>query len=266
MAELDHRLLAEIDSFQEIWRGGFFVADPLDPLAPRWLESMTGHYHVIYLACIRQWVGPDSNVLEIGCGRGAWTRSLLGAKEVTCVDVLSAEHNGFWNYIGPADNVRYHQVEDFELSMLDSHSIDYVFSYDALCHVSFAGISRYVRSLRRVMRPGAVGFLMVADYRKYNAFVEAPGRHNALLALLPKHRYPAIRRLGGALVKGYSTWHARRLGIQSKRLDEDDTPIPGRWYHAGAEETSNILRTAGFTVVDEDMSVDPRSPVIHFVL
>lgn len=258
------RLQAELESFRDLWRGGFFVADPSQTLAPFWLESMMGHFHVIYLACIRPWITSRTHVLEIGCGRGAWTRLFLGSEQVTCVDALSAEHNAFYAYVGGADNVHYHQVQDFELSMVPDDSIDYVFSYDALCHVSFAGIDAYARSLHRVMKQGAHGFLMVADYRKYNAFVDSLGRTNALVALLPKRRYPLVRSAGAQLIRCYSAWDARRRGIHHLRGDEDHFPRPGRWYHAGAAETSGLLRDVGFTVLDEDMGVDLASPIIHF--
>lgn len=258
------RLRAELESFRDLWPGGFFVADPAQTLAPFWLESMVGHYHVIYLACIRPWITSSTHVLEIGCGRGAWTRLFLSAERVTCVDALSAEHNAFYTHVGNADNVRYHQVEDFKLSMVPDDSIDYVFSYDAMCHISFAGISAYARSLYRVMKPGAHAFLMVADYRKYNAFVDSLGQTNALLALLPRRRYPLVRRAGAQLIGRYSAWDARRRGIRYRNLHEDDAPRPGRWYDAGVARTSSVFRDVGFEVLDEDMGVDPASPMIHF--
>lgn len=180
------------------------------------------------------------------------------------MDALSAEHNGFYSYVGQADNVHYHQVEDFALSMIPDGSIDYVFSYDALCHVSFAGISAYARSLHRVMKPGADAFLMVADYHKHNAFVHSLGRQNALVALLPRRRHPLIRRLGAGLIRRYSDWDSHRRGVHYLSLNEDDAPRPGRWYHAGGAETSSVLRDVGFEVLDADMGVDPRSPVVHF--
>jgi hypothetical protein len=147
--------------------------------------------------------------------------------------------------------------------MIADDSIDYVFSYDVLCHVSISGISEYAHSLYRVMKEGAHGFLMVADYRKYNEFVDSLGNQNALVALLPRHRYPAVRTMGARIIRRYSTWDAHRRGVHHLNLSEDDIPRPGRWYHAGATETSEVLRDVGFEVIDEDMGVDPRSPVIH---
>jgi SAM-dependent methyltransferase len=257
-------LQAELESFRDIWHGGYFVADPEQTLAPYLMYSMMGHHHVIYLACVKPWITPRTHVLEIGCGRGAWTRLMLRAEEVTCVDALSAEHNAFHAYVGKAPNVHYHQVEDFSLGMVPDESVDYVFSYDALCHVSFAGISAYARSLGRVMMPGAHGFLMVADYRKYNAFVDSMGSTIALVALLPERRYLGVRRTGAWLIRRYAARVARRRGIRHLDLNEDGAPRPGRWYHAGAAETCRVLREVGFTVLDEDMGVDPASPMIHF--
>jgi SAM-dependent methyltransferase len=257
------RLQAELQSFSNLWRGGFFTADPSDPLAPYWLDGMLGHHHVIYLTCMRPWVGPETSALEIGCGRGAWSRMLLGAKHVVCVDALSAEHNAFWGYVGEPDNVEYHQVRDFSLSMIPDASIDYVFSYDALCHVSFEGITEYARSLHRVMRQGAHGFLMVADYVKYNTYVDSLGQHNALLVPFGRRRR-MLRAAGAWLVARYAHWDARRHDIRPMDLHENNEPAPGRWFHAGTSETCGLLRSTGFAVLDEDMRVDPRSPIIHF--
>jgi SAM-dependent methyltransferase len=36
---------------------------------------------------IRPYVGPSSTVLEIGAGGGRWTRYLLGARRIICVDL-----------------------------------------------------------------------------------------------------------------------------------------------------------------------------------
>jgi SAM-dependent methyltransferase len=260
----EDRLQAELQSFRGLWRGGFFTADPSQRLAPFRLDSMMGHFHVIYLACVKPWITPQTHVLEIGCGRGAWTRLFLDAESVTCVDALSAEHNAFHVYVGQARHVHYYQIADFELSMISDGSIDYVFSYDALCHVSFAGIGAYASSLHRVMKQGAHGFLMFADYRKYNAFVDSLGRENALMALLPKRRYPLLRRAGAEFIRRGSAWDARRRVFHHRDLDEGDDPSPGRWYHADTARTRDLFRDVGFEVLDEDMGVDPASPMIHF--
>jgi len=73
-----HELNAELDSFQGIWSGGFFEGNPADPVFGLWgLTSFIGVSHAIWLACNKPHVTPTTTVLEIGCGRGAWTRCRL---------------------------------------------------------------------------------------------------------------------------------------------------------------------------------------------
>lgn len=258
-------LQAELRSFQDIWPGGFFLGDPADPAFGLWgLTSFIGVSHAIYLACIRPYVKPGGTVLEIGCGRGAWTKRMLAAREIYCLDALPPEHNCFFEYVGRHDRVHYVTVNDFSMKEVPLACIDFVFSYDALCHVSFAGICEYAGNLYPRMRPGAHGFWMVADYRKYNEFISHQDRYNVLQCLLPRQKHPLARKLLNSLFARLNRWNARRHHLSFLSADEDELPRPGRWYHAGLERTCDMLRQKGFTVLQEDMGFDPRSPLIHF--
>jgi hypothetical protein len=91
-------LQAELSSFKNIWQGGFFTCDPADPIRGLWgLTSFIGVSHAIYLACVRPNLTPSTNVLEIGCGRGAWAKLMLDAREICCLDALgSRRHARCW--------------------------------------------------------------------------------------------------------------------------------------------------------------------------
>ncbi len=189
---------------------------------------------------------------------------MLNAKALFCVDALSAEHNGFFEYVGKHDHVSYFQVNDFALSMLADNAVDFVFSYDALCHASLAGIEEYIHSLERVMRPGAHGIIMVADYRKFNRFFDTLRETNILNCLAPGKRCAILRPIVKAVVDLTTCLNARRYGFRRLSLDEDDLPRPGRWYHAGTHEVCEMLSATSFEVLDPDMGIDRRSPLIHF--
>lgn len=136
------RLRNELKSFQELWHGGFYGGNPLDPMGHssyRLLGYMS-ILHVVYLTCIKPYINKNSIALEIGPGRGAWTKALLRAKEVWCLDALSPEHNNFCEYVGHAPNVKYLQVSDFSCSMLPNSKFDYLFSIGTFCHISFDGL------------------------------------------------------------------------------------------------------------------------------
>jgi hypothetical protein len=59
---------------------------------------------------------------------------------------------------------------------------------------------------------------------------------------------------------------ASRWAHRDKRLNknEDLLPCPGRWYHTGTLQGCEILRSAGYRILDCDVGVNPRDPIIHF--
>lgn len=248
----------ELASFEDIWPGGYFEGNPLDPMASSHYGAMgyISVLHATYLCCIKPYVTPHVRVLEIGPGRGAWTKTMLGAREIWCLDALSAAHNGFWEYVGPAPHIHYVKVTDFSCSEVPDDTIDFLFSFGALVHVSFEGIHQYLRSLYPKLRNGANGFIMVGDYDQYRHALETAATRDIGRALGASRR----GRPAGLL------W--RLLGGGRPRVeppvDEDDEPRPGRWYHAGVERTCALLDALGYVVVDPDVGVIPRDPIIHF--
>ena len=54
--------------------------------------------------------------------------------------VLSADHNNFWQYLGKNanDKIEYFHSYDFHLNFLKDGEIEFVFSYDVFCHISFS--------------------------------------------------------------------------------------------------------------------------------
>ena len=254
-------LREHLASFQSVWQGGFFAADPLRPDdSPYGLLGYVGVPHSIYLACVRQYVTAETVAVEIGPGRGAWTRTLLPAREVWALDALSAEHNRFWEYVGDQPHVRYVQVEDFSCGMLPDNAFDFAFSYDALCHVPFDGIEAYAEALLRKLRPGAHAFWMVADLDKYRRFVEL---HRSVAAALTS-------QIGRGWARRFveriaARVEARQLDKYREFLEMHEGPEGNWWYHAGTDRTAEMLERVGYRVVDRDVGADPRSPIVHFV-
>ena len=257
----DSRLKREIDSFDGIWRGGYYEGDPLDPMAKSTYRELgfMSVLHLTYLACIKPYINAETVACEIGPGRGAWTKCMLEAKEIWCLDALSAKHNGFWEYVGHAPQAKYFQVEDFSCKMLPENAFNYLFSFGCLCHVSFEGITAYMTNLFSKLKPGAQCFILVADYEKLNRAVDNMEKLSLVRLLPPKLR--PLGRLGLSLLyktvkKGY------KLG--KLPLDEDKVPSPGRWYHAGTDRTCAMLTKLSYRVIQPDMNLNYRDPVIHF--
>jgi hypothetical protein len=245
----------ELASFQSLWAGGYFEGDPLSPLGPSAYSQLNfiSILHATYLRCIKPYVNANTVALEIGPGRGAWTKCLLGSKEVYALDALSATHNGFFEYIGRPAHVKYFQVSDFACADLPENHFNFMFSHGCLCHVSFAGIEQYARNIFPKMRSGSECFWMIADYNKYNRAYQQISIWDALVQMVPAHLREAVMDLKRASEKKHHC-----------ALEEDDVPSPGRWYHAGVDRTCEMLKSAGYTVVDPDVGTNLRDPIIYF--
>jgi hypothetical protein len=182
---------------------------------------------------------------------------MLGAKEVWVMDALSAEHNAFHEHVGRHPHVHYIQVNDFECRALPEDHFDYMFSFGCLCHVSPDGIREYARNLWTKLRPGANCFWMVADYEKFNTSIDDWTEWHPLVRY-----WPRWRPLGALLPLVRSI--AERGKPKKLSLTEDLTPRAGRWYHAGTEATKKLLEVTGYQVVDPDIGLSLRDPIIHF--
>jgi hypothetical protein len=241
-----------------VWPGGYLEGDPLDPMG----NSTYGVFgyisvlHAVYLTCIRPYVTPETRALEIGPGRGAWTRTLLPAQEVVVIDGVSAEANGFWEYLGDRSHVRYLVDGGFDwLDLPDAH-FDYLFSFGCLCHLSPSKIDEYLGRLAPKLRSGTHGFLMYADYAKANAARADWERLSYARTLQGLRAVPA--RIALRVTRGA---RPRYPLLQ----DSDDVPRPGRWYDLGQQRMTDLLEDHGYAVVTPDVGILARDPIAHFV-
>ena len=152
---MNKKLLNELESFRGIWKGGYFEGDCLNPMTQSGYGPLgfMSTLHATYLRCIKPYINNDTVSLEIGPGRGGWTKAFLPSKEVYVLDALPEEHNRFFEYLGYPKNVKYYQVKDLKCEMLPDKYFDYMFSYGCLSHVSFEGISEYAVNIFPKLKP-----------------------------------------------------------------------------------------------------------------
>jgi hypothetical protein len=257
MAEPDP---TEISNFDGLWKGGYYESDPTEPLSKSSYRNFgyISTAYATYLRCIRPYIGPETVALEIGPGRGTWTKGMLAAKEVWAIDALSAEHNRFFEYLGHPKNVRYIQVGDFECRELPDGHFDYMFSFGCLCHVSFEGITAYAENLFAKLKPGANCFWMVADKARYEEFRETADRFDIWKQLSP-------RRGKLAMFRPLFDRMSKMMMPDFMKKDDFDASRQGHWYDAGVDRTCEMLESKGYRVIERDVGTVPRDPVIHFV-
>jgi phospholipid N-methyltransferase len=255
-----------------IWKGGYFEGDPLDPMSAS-TYSILGYMsilHATYLACIKPYVNANTRVLEIGPGRGAWTRTFLNAQEVVCLDALSAEHNGFWEYVGRTPNVQYFKVDDFTCNCVPDEHFNYFFSFGCFCHISPAGSREYFKNLHRKLISGSHGFVMIADFEKRSKAAADIERLSGFRVCDKKRYWPA--RFLWRLIYSLHPSDAVKAGVRpvdrEDRIElEEANPerAAGRFQYLGIERGCQMLRDAGFEIADPDVGTIHRDAIVHFI-
>ena len=238
------KLKREINSFQKVWKGGY----------------KTGYSNKRNQAGIERYLKNNltgGNLLEIGCGGGQWTKVINNFRlfsKIYCTDVLSEEHNKFWNYVGKNSKkyIEYYKVTDFELSFLEDNSIDYVFSYDVFCHISYSGLEAYLESLYKKCKNGAQLLIMYADPEKY--LNSEPENKYHVIKYLPKRKF--LYRFSNKIL------------IKDALNDSDGEPsspdFEPRWFWIGKKNFINLCISKGFTIVNEDINIDKTNPMTLF--
>lgn len=101
---------------------------------------------------------PKMDVLEIGCGAGAFTEMMIGLCNLTCIDVIPKPYH--------LHSLTYIELpnKDYYCTGVPDNSQDFVFAYNVFCHLSNEALIEYVKSVRRVIRTGGDFVFMLSSY------------------------------------------------------------------------------------------------------
>jgi hypothetical protein len=236
----------------DLWPGGYYIGDPKEPMGISRYQHLSyiSSLYAIYQVCIKPYINQKTRAIEIGPGRGSWTKTMLGADEVWCLDVLDALHNMFWAYMGIAPEktrIRYQVVSDFSCDVLPDAHFDYLFSYGTFCHIPWEGQQLYYRNLYPKLLPGAMCFVMYANATKYNW---------------------ATKLFGDMVITVSRNGNLESLSIppSTKMVDPNDTKWAwgNKWFSIDASTLKLFLQNTGYEVVNEDVGLNLRDPIIQF--
>ena len=226
-------MFPERQEFFQVWPGGYFEGNPLDPYtSSTYAADRVSILYLTYKVCIEPYINKNTKAMDIGCGRGAWTKCMLKAEEVWALDARPADTNGFYEYVENRD-VKYVVIEDVANLLLPDNYFNYMFSFGCFCHLTRRTIQEYMRSLYQKMASGCHCFTMISDYDKLNVFYK---KNNVQMIYHDKDKDEVL--LAG---------------------------IPARWYHVGVDWYCQMLTEVGFSVVCPDVQVNFRDPVVYFV-
>ena len=98
----------------------------------------------------------QSDMAELGCGAGRMTGAFAKQfRSVTAIDISEEMQERAKKYLGAFSNIRWVLVDGVALTVIDSSSLDFVFSYMVLQHYPTPElIAASIREMLRTLRPG----------------------------------------------------------------------------------------------------------------
>lgn len=109
---------------------------------------------------VEESIKQDSIVLELGTLNGKWTRYLLNAQKVICVDINNEFIEWISNrYQNDLEKIEFYVTNGDELTGVQSNSVDLIFSIDTLVRVDKQSIYNYIAEIHRVLTPSGKAIL-----------------------------------------------------------------------------------------------------------
>jgi SAM-dependent methyltransferase len=188
-----------------------------------------GSYRRFFMRAVRPHLERSSLVLELGPGRGSWTRALL--RYVPDGAVHTVDYLDVSPWLPPDEyggRLVCHQVDDNSFSTVPDGTFDVFFSFGVLCHNTTAAIGEIMRAALPKMRAGAVAVHEYGDWHK-------------------------LERLG---------WD-ERYGVPAFCRDLPDDHERNCWPRNDPATMASVCSEAGWIVEEPDLGLFLRDSVIR---
>lgn len=104
-------------------------------------------------------INSDSRVLDFACGRGRMANIFKDiCKEVICCD-SSTEALEFCKKRFKGNNNVLYNISKAEGIQLESESLDFIYSWDAMVHFSYKSLDFYINEFHRLLKNGGYAFV-----------------------------------------------------------------------------------------------------------
>ncbi|MCB2189086.1 MAG: class I SAM-dependent methyltransferase [Deltaproteobacteria bacterium] len=134
-------------------------------------DLIGGSYGSVFDELVRPHLAPGARVLELGPGRGSWTRAILATLAGGEVHTVDFQDVRPWlqpeRYPG---RLICHRVRDNSFAGLPRDYFDFFWSFGVLCHCNQALIAEILRNALPCLHPGGRAAHQYADWDKLAAW------------------------------------------------------------------------------------------------
>jgi hypothetical protein len=153
------------------YSSGDILSDPPDPILAVEEARIGGSYREVFGKALAPHVKPDSRVLELGPGRGSWTRPLLSI--LPRGELHTADFQDVTPWLHPekyGGRLICHRISDNDFSEFPDDYFDIFWSFGVLCHNNVEQIELILRNIRPRLKDGAWCVHHYADWEKLDRF------------------------------------------------------------------------------------------------
>ena len=102
----------------------------------------------------------NQNILEIGCGHGRWSESLIElSRTAHLVDLNESCVEFCKNKFKNSNNCTFYKNKGNSLDFMSSNSIDAIWSYDTFVHIDEETFISYLNEFKRVLKESGVAII-----------------------------------------------------------------------------------------------------------
>ncbi len=131
-----------------------------------------GSYSEIATKLLKKYVKEDSNILELGPGRGSWSKVILNILEKKgSLSTLDFQDVSKWlNKDDYKAALHTHQIDSNSYECLEDNTYDLFWSFGVLCHNNIDSIYQIMHNIYQKMKKGAILIHQYADWDKLDSY------------------------------------------------------------------------------------------------
>lgn len=134
-------------------------------------RAIGGSYRRVFFEALLPYIQPDSVVLELGPGRGSWSKAIL--KYIPYGQLKTVDFQDVEKWLKPEKyqgRLSCHQVQDNSFSCIENNTIDFFWSFGVLCHNNVDQIREILSNSLYKMKVGAFAVHEYANWKKLDNY------------------------------------------------------------------------------------------------
>lgn len=134
-------------------------------------QRIGGSYNEIAQKLLRNYIKSNDNVLELGPGRGSWSRVILDILDDGTLTTLDFQDISKWLDMEKYKNKLIpYQVNSMDYSFLEDNTYDVFWSFGVLCHNNIDSIYQILHNIYPKMKKDSILIHQYADWEKLDDF------------------------------------------------------------------------------------------------